>query len=146
MNTGFGRLGRSRSSEPMSQINVTPLVDVMLVLVVIFILTAPLLTTTIKLTLPKAEAGQVSDAARSVSLVVDRSGQAFLDDRPLALTELSQSLQSTAARYPDAEVQLRADENAPYGKVIEVLGLAQKAGLTRVGFVTGGPPPALAGR
>jgi biopolymer transport protein ExbD len=114
----------------------------MLVLVVIFILTATLLTTTIKLTLPKAEAGQTSDAPRSISLVVDRSGQAFLDDRPLALTELSQSLQSTAARFPDAGVQLRADENAPYGKVIEVLGLAQKAGLTRVGFVTSGPAPA----
>jgi biopolymer transport protein TolR len=146
MNTGFGRLGRSRSSEPMSQINVTPLVDVMLVLVVIFILTAPLLTTAIKLTLPKAEAGQASDAPRSISLVVDRSGQAFLDDRPLTLKELIQSLQSTAARFPDAEVQLRADENAPYGKVIEVLGLAQKAGLTRVGFVTSAPTEALTSR
>ena len=139
MSTGFGRLERSRGSEPMSQINVTPLVDVMLVLVVIFILTAPLLTTSIQLALPKAEAGQTSDAPRSISLVVDRSGQAFLDDRPLALTELSQSLQSTAARFPDAEVQLRADENAPYGKVIEVLGVAQKAGLTRIGFVTDAP-------
>jgi biopolymer transport protein TolR len=105
-----------------------------------------LLTTAIKLTLPKAEAGQASDAPRSISLVVDRSGQAFLDDRPLTLKELIQSLQSTAARYPDAEVQLRADENAPYGKVVEVLGLAQKAGLTRVGFVTSGPTQALTGR
>ena len=146
MNTGFGRLERSRGSEPMSQINVTPLVDVMLVLVVIFILTAPLLTTSIQLALPKAEAGQASEALRSVSLVVDRAGQAYLDDRPLALTELGQSLQSTAARYPDAEVQLRADENAPYGKVIEVLGLAQKAGLNRIGFVTSAPAAPPAGR
>ena len=142
----FGRLERTPGAKPMSEINMTTLVDVMLVLVVIFILTAPLLTTSIQLALPKTEAGQASESLRSVSLVVDRSGQAFLDDRPLALTELSQSLQSTAARYPDAEVQLRADENAPYGKVIEVLGLAQKAGLTRVGFVTGGPPPATPGR
>ncbi len=141
MSTGFGRLERSRGSEPMSQINVTPLVDVMLVLVVIFILTAPLLTTSIQLALPKTEAGQASDALRSVSLVVDRAGQAYLDDRPLPLSELGQSLLSTAARYPDAEVQLRADENAPYGKVIEVLGLAQKAGLNRIGFVTSPAAP-----
>ena len=146
MSTGFGRLERSRGSEPMSQINVTPLVDVMLVLVVIFILTAPLLTTSIQLALPKAEAGQASDALRSVSLVVDRAGQAYLDDRPLPLSELGQSLLSTAARYPDAEVQLRADENAPYGKVIEVLGLAQKAGLNRIGFVTSTPAAPPAGR
>ena len=146
MSTGFGRLERSRGSEPMSQINVTPLVDVMLVLVVIFILTAPLLTTSIQLALPKTEAGQASEALRSVSLVVDRAGQAYLDDRPLPLSELSQSLLSTAARYPDAEVQLRADENAPYGKVIEVLGLAQKAGLNRIGFVTSAPATAPAGR
>ena len=146
MSTGFGRLERSRGSEPMSQINVTPLVDVMLVLVVIFILTAPLLTTSIQLALPKAEAGQASEALRSVSLVVDRAGQAYLDDRPLPLSELSQSLLSTAARYPDAEVQLRADENAPYGKVIEVLELAQKAGLNRIGFVTNPPAAAPAGR
>jgi biopolymer transport protein TolR len=64
----------------------------------------------------------------------------------LTLKELIQSLQSTAARFPDAEVQLRADENAPYGKVIEVLGLAQKAGLTRVGFVTSAPTEALTSR
>ena len=146
MSTGFGRLERIRGSVPMSQINVTPLVDVMLVLVVIFILTAPLLTTSIQLALPKAEAGQASDALRSVSLVVDRAGQAYLDDRPLPLAEISQSLLSTAARYPDAEVQLRADENAPYGKVIEVLGLAQKAGLNRIGFVTSPPAAPPAGR
>jgi biopolymer transport protein TolR len=146
MNTGFGRLERRRGSEPMSQINVTPLVDVMLVLVVIFILTAPLLTSSIKLALPTLEAGQASDAQRSVSLVVDRAGQTFVDDRPLTLAELSQHLQSTATRHPDAEVQLRADENAPYGKVIEVLGLAQQAGLTRIGFVTNPPPARSSGR
>jgi biopolymer transport protein TolR len=146
MSTGFGRLERSRGSEPMSQINVTPLVDVMLVLVVIFILTAPLLTTSIQLALPKTEAGQASEALRSISLVIDRAGQAYLDDRPLPPSELSQNLLSTAARYPDAEVQLRADENAPYGKVIEVLGLAQKAGLNRIGFVTSTPAAAPAGR
>ena len=132
----FGRLERNHGAEPMSEINVTPLVDVMLVLVVIFILTAPLLASSVKLELPKSDAASTTDATPSVSLVVDRAGQAYLDNRPVPLAELSQSLARTAALQPDTEVQLRADENAPYGKVIEVLGVAQKAGLTRIGFVT----------
>jgi biopolymer transport protein TolR len=141
MNTsGFGRLTPTRSAKPMSEINVTPLVDVMLVLVVIFILTAPLLATSIRLDLPKTDAGtESSGSASSVSLVIDRAGQAYLDDRALPLVELQQSLQRAAAQNPDTEVQLRADENAPYGKVIEVLGAAQQAGLGRIGFVTDAP-------
>jgi biopolymer transport protein TolR len=135
----FGRLERSQGTEPMSAINVTPLVDVMLVLVVIFILTAPLLASSVKLELPKTDAASMTDATHSVSLVVDRAGQAYLDNRAVPLAELSQSLTRTAARQPDTEVQLRADENAPYGKVVEVLGVAQKAGLTRIGFVTDAP-------
>ena len=135
----FGRLERSPGTEPMSAINITPLVDVMLVLVVIFILTAPLLATSIKLELPKADTAASTEASPSVSLVIDRAGQAYLDNRPVPLTELSQRLTRTAALQPDTEVQLRADENAPYGKVIEVLGVAQKAGLTRIGFVTDAP-------
>jgi biopolymer transport protein TolR len=136
----FGRLERSQGAEPMSAINVTPLVDVMLVLVVIFILTAPLLVPSVKLELPKTDAAFPTDVAPSVSVVVDRTGQAYLDNQPVPLAELSQSLARTAALQPDTEVQLRADENAPYGKVIEVLGAAQKAGLTRIGFVTDAPP------
>ena len=135
----FGRLERSQGTEPMSAINVTPLVDVMLVLVVIFILTAPLLVSSVKLELPKTDAAAPTDLTPSVSLVVDRTGQAYLDNQPVPLAELSQSLARTAALQPDTEVQLRADENAPYGKVIEVLGAAQKAGLTRIGFVTDAP-------
>ena len=108
----------------------------MLVLVVIFILTAPLLASSIKLELPKTDAAATTEATPSVSLSVDRAGQAYLDNRAVPLSELSRSLARTAALQPDTEVQLRADENAPYGKVIEVLGVAQKAGLTRIGFVT----------
>ncbi len=135
----FGRLERSRGAEPMSEINVTPLVDVMLGLVVIFILTAPLLASSVKLELPTSDAASTTDATPNVSLVVDRAGQVYLDNRAVPLAELSQSLARTAALQPDTEVQLRADENAPYGKVIEVLGAAQKAGLTRIGFVTDAP-------
>lgn len=140
---GFGRLESARDAEPMSQINITPLVDVMLVLLVIFILTAPLLASSIKLDLPRTNAATGSaEAARSISLVVDPAGQAYLEDRPLSLAELAERLARTAAQDPSTEVQLRADASAPYGKVIAVLGVAQKAGLTRIGFVTEAPADA----
>ena len=131
----FGRLERTQSAQPMSDINVTPLVDVMLVLVVIFIITAPLLASTIRLDLPKTDAAKTMEIPRFVTLVVDKSGQAFLNDKPLSLEELSQNLLQTARQNPDTEVQLRADEAVPYGKVVEVMGMAQKAGLSRIGFV-----------
>ena len=131
----FGRLERSRGAEPMSDINVTPLVDVMLVLVVIFIITAPLLSSSIRLDLPKADAASASAAPKFVTLVVDRQGQAFLNDKVIALPALAQRLSEAAAQDPDTEVQLRADAAVPYGRVVEVMGLAQKAGLNRIGFV-----------
>lgn len=119
----------------MSDINVTPLVDVMLVLVVIFIITAPLLASTIRLDLPRTDAAKAIDAPRFVTLVISKSGQVFLNDKPLPLEELTQNLTQTASQNPDTEVQLRADEAVPYGKVVEVMGVAQKAGLSRIGFV-----------
>ena len=127
----------------MSDINVTPLVDVMLVLVVIFIITAPLLASAIRLDLPRTDAAKAVDAPRFVTLVIDKTGQVFLNDKPLALEELARSLTQTARQNPDTEVQLRADEAVPYGKVVEVMGVAQKAGLSRIGFVAQ-PAPAAA--
>lgn len=131
----FGRLERTQSSKPMSDINMTPLVDVMLVLVVIFIVTAPLMTSAIKLDLPKTEAAKPVDAPKFVAIVVDKSGQIFLNDQVTSLAQLADSLSKTAQLNKDTEVQLRADEAVPYGKVVEVMGVAQKAGLNRIGFV-----------
>ena len=138
----FGRLERSKGSEPMSEINVTPMVDVMLVLLVIFILTAPLMASSIKLDLPKTDAAKASEAPKFVTLVVDKSGQIFLNDKPITIDELKTSLLQTAVKNPDTEVQLRADEAVPYGKVVEVMGAAQKAGLNRIGFVADAPSTA----
>ena len=135
----FGRLERSKGSEPMSEINVTPMVDVMLVLLVIFILTAPLMASSIKLDLPKTDAAKASEAPKFVTLVVDKTGQIFLNDKPIAIDELKISLAQTAIKNPDTEVQLRADEAVAYGKVVEVMGAAQKAGLNRIGFVADAP-------
>jgi biopolymer transport protein TolR len=132
----FGRLERTPGSAPMSEINVTPLVDVMLVLVVIFILTAPLLVSAIKVYLPKTEAAKAVDTPRFVAISIDKSGQVFVDDRLLPPESLLATLQRAAQTNPDTEVQLRADATVPYGRVAEVMGAAQKAGLNRIGFVT----------
>jgi biopolymer transport protein TolR len=131
----FGRLERSASPQPISDINVTPLVDVMMVLVVILIITAPLLASSIRLDLPKTDAAKAGTAPRFVTLALDASGRVFLNDKPLAPDELARQLERTASEHPDTEVQLRADQRVPYGKVVEVMGLAQKAGLNRIGFV-----------
>jgi len=143
----FGRLERTQGPQPMSDINVTPMVDVMLVLVVIFIITAPLLASTIALDLPKTDAAKPADTPKFVTLVVDKSGQAFLNDQPVTLEGLATRLAETARQSPETEVQLRADEGVPYGKVVQVMGVAQKAGLNRIGFVADpGAPVAAPGK
>ena len=131
----FGRLERSVGAPPMSDINMTPLIDVMLVLVVIFIITAPLLASSIRLDLPRTDAATANEAPKFVLLVVNRAGQAFLDDRPVTPDELARRLTRIAAQNPDTELQLRADQALPYGRVVEVMGVAQKAGFSRIGFV-----------
>ena len=136
----FGRLERSSGAPPMSDINMTPLIDVMLVLVVIFIITAPLLASSIRLDLPRSDAATPNEAPKFVLLVVDKSGQAFVDDKPLTRDELATYLKRVAGQNPDTEVQLRADAAVAYGRVVEVMGLAQKAGLGRIGFVADARP------
>ncbi|MEO8857556.1 MAG: biopolymer transporter ExbD [Burkholderiaceae bacterium] len=137
----FGRLERSAGDAPMSDINMTPLIDVMLVLLVIFIITAPLLASSIRLDLPSTDAATPNQTSSSVRLALDRTGQVFLDDKPLATPELMRRLGALAAQDPEAEVQLRADAAVPYGRVVELLGMAQKAGLSHIGFVAE-PEPA----
>jgi len=131
----FGRLERTQGEPPMSDINVTPMVDVMLVLVVIFIITAPLMASSIRLDLPKAQGTQPADAPKFVTVVVDKAGQVFLNDKPVTPEQLAAQLAGAARQNPETEVQLRADQGVPYGKVVEVMGFVHKAGLSRIGFV-----------
>ena len=131
----FGRLERTQGPQPMSDINMTPLVDVMLVLVVIFIITAPLLASSIKLDLPGTDAAKPNDAPRFVTVALDAQGKLFLNDKPVNAAELAQQLADSGKKNPDTEVQLRADQTVPYGRIVEVMGAAQKAGLNRIGFV-----------
>jgi len=132
----FGRLERSASAQPMSDINMTPLIDVMLVLLVIFMITAPLMTSSLKLELPKAEGAKPTDAQQFVTLAIDTQGRFFWGDEQVSVDTLRLRVREAAVRNPATEVQLRADKTVPYGRVAELIGVVQEGGLSRVGFVT----------
>jgi len=139
----FGRLERSPSAQPMSDINMTPLIDVMLVLLVIFMITAPLMTSSLKLDLPKAEGAKPTDAQQFVTLAIDTQGRFFWGDEQVSVDTLRLRVREAAVRNPATEVQLRADKTVPYGRVAELIGVVQEGGLSRVGFVTeSNPEPA----
>ncbi len=138
----FGRLERPQGSQPMSEINMTPLIDVMLVLLVIFMLTAPLMTSRLKLDLPKADAPPAAQNPPSVmAIALTADGRTHLDEQDITLEALAVQAAAQAKAKPDTEVQLRADKVVNYGRVAELIGLLQKAGLHRIAFVTeaGGP-------
>jgi biopolymer transport protein TolR len=132
----FGRLERNPGAQPMSDINMTPLIDVMLVLLVIFMITAPLMTSSLKLDLPRTDAAQASDTPLFVSVALDRDGRTFWGDEAVDAATFAERVAAAAKRNPQTEVQLRADRAVPYGRVAELIGVVQKAGLTRIGFVT----------
>ena len=138
----FGRLERSQGSKPMSDINMTPLIDVMLVLLVIFIITAPLLVSSVRVDLPKASGTSASNAPKFVELTIDRAGAVYVDDAVQTTEGLTVLLEKTVKANAEAEVRLRADTTVPYGRVVEVMGMAQKAGLSRIGFVADAPESA----
>jgi biopolymer transport protein ExbD/biopolymer transport protein TolR len=123
----------------MNQINVVPYVDVMLVLLVIFIITAPLMTSSLKLDLPKADSATPTSAPSFIALAIDADGKLFFGDEALAHDALTQRVALAAKANPQLEVQLRADQKVPYGQVAELIAMIQKAGLSRIGFVTEAP-------
>ena len=131
----FGRLERTTGVPPMSDINMTPLIDVMLVLLVIFMITAPLMVSKVKVDLPKAEGVSSQPVPAFISVAVDKTGQVFLDDQPYDLAVLAGRLKDAAQKNRNTEVQLRADSAVPYGRVVEIMGAAHEAGLQRIGFV-----------
>ena len=136
----FGRLERNPASQPMSEINMTPLIDVMLVLLVIFIIAAPLMTSSLKLDLPKTEAAAPSAAPAFIAVALNAQGQLFISELPATDKDLALAARAAARRDPATEVQLRADRSVPYGRVAELIGQLQAAGLSRIGFVTEAPP------
>jgi biopolymer transport protein ExbD len=143
---GFGRLERPDSNRPMSDINMTPLIDVMLVLLVIFIVTAPLLASSVRIDLPKADAGGASSEPRALVVSIKPDGSLFLKDDAITLDALAARFADAAKAGDDAELQLRADRAVAYGRVAEVMAAAQKAGIARIGFITDPGAPAAASR
>lgn len=131
----FGRLERSTGPQPMSDINMTPLIDVMLVLLVIFMIAAPLMGSSLKLDLPATPAARAGEAAPSLVLTLDAQGRLQVAGETLDAERLRARLEAEARQDPLREVQLRADKAVPYGRVIELIGLLQQAGLTRIAFV-----------
>jgi len=122
--------------EMMSEINVTPLVDVMLVLLVVFIITAPLLSPqSLKINLPKTDAVQQQDQPQRVSLVVDEKGTIELEQRPVSDEELSALLRQRALD-PQFQLQIEADKAVPYGRIAELMALAQHVGVAKLAFIT----------
>ncbi len=120
----------------MSEINVTPLVDVMLVLLVVFIVTAPLLAPqALKINLPKTDAVQQNDRPQQVSLVVDARGNIELDKLPVSDEKLADILRLRAAD-PKFQLQIEADKAVPYGRIAGLMALAQHAGVAKLAFVT----------
>ena len=140
--TRFGRLAARPAAAPLHEINVTPLVDVMLVLLVLFLLGAPLAVHRLALQLPVVPTQAAAASAAVLQVAIDAAGLVLVDGKALpatsdaapthALTELARA---TARIHPDAEVQIRADTRAPYGRVAEVIGAVQAAGLSRIGLV-----------
>jgi len=120
----------------MSEINVTPLVDVMLVLLVIFIVTAPLLTQAVPIDLPRTAPTRSVSEPRNINLSINRQGEVFLDRRPVALAVLEDALAAQNAQDAGINLMLQADTNVQYGRVAQVMAAAQRAGITRLAFVT----------
>ena len=124
------------STESISQINVTPLVDVMLVLLIIFMVTAPILQQGVPVDLPKVKAGPLAGEEEQLVVNIVRTGQLYLNNTPLTAVQLAEKLRAIAAARPDRQVYVRADQAVPYGQVMLAMGAVRDAGLTRVGLVT----------
>jgi len=135
---------RGGPAQPIADINVTPLVDVMLVLLVIFIITAPLLSYAIKLDLPNDPAPASEPAPATVRLSIDAAGAVYWDGDPVADAELAARMAAAAKTTTLPEIHLRADKATRYERIAFVLSTAQQAGLAKIGFVTEPAPPAAA--
>ncbi len=132
MGGGKGAPGRTT----MSEINVTPMVDVMLVLLIIFMVTAPLIQQGVKVNLPQAKAAPVEAKEKKLVLSIDANKRVFIGETEVPLAELEEKLKTNAKAQADKELYLHADREIPYGVVVEVMAAAQRAGVPNVGMIT----------
>lgn len=127
---------RSGRNQPQAEINMIPLIDVMLVLLIIFMVTAPLLTHGVKVDLPKASSQAADTPPKTIQASIRADGSLFWDKQPLAWDGLAERLAAEATADPQPELHIRADSAVPYGRVAELMSAASKAGLTKIGFIT----------
>ena len=132
----IGAFDETNASRPMSEINVTPLVDVMLVLLVVFIVTAPLFTHSIKVDLPQAKAQVNQEKPETVTLAIDGQGRLFWNNQPIEQVSLSRQLAQAAQQRPQPSLHVRADRDTRYQVIAEVMAEANRAKLERIGLVT----------
>ena len=128
--------GFDSDNEVMSEINMTPLVDVMLVLLIIFIITVPVLTHSVKVDLPRVSNEKQEIKPQTVTLTVKADGAVFWDDTPIDVAVLELKLSEQAQKQPQPEVHIRGDANANYETIGQVVYALQEAGVTRIGFIT----------
>lgn len=120
---------------PLAEINMTPLIDVMLVLLVILLITAPLITSSIKLNLPKESTAPIEEK-NPLTISIDRQGNFYLEEKKISADQLQQHLANIAAEHPKQPIHLRADVEVNYGKISHLLAILQSLGLSNVGFIT----------
>ena len=132
----FGGFSENASGRPMAEINMIPLIDVMLVLLIIFIVTAPLLTHSIRINLPKATTRVNLEKPDTVTFSIDASGTLFWDNTPIDDAQLASKLAGAAHRDPQPELHLRAEKTTQYQRLAQVMSAAQNAGVIKIGFIT----------
>ena len=133
---GGGRRGRARKHAPMHEINVTPFVDVMLVLLIIFMVTAPMLTSGVPIELPETKGQQLQTNKEPVTISVDKSGKVFIGDTEVTLETISEALKAKAKNGVDEQIFIRGDKGVDYGSVMKVMSRVKRAGFTKVSLVT----------
>ena len=134
-----GGRGRRKRSRPVSEINVTPMVDVMLVLLVIFMITAPLLTVGVPVDLPQTQANAIRDPEEPMSVSINAEGKVFLQDAEIELAALVPRLRAIAGTNPDLRIFVRGDKSVDYGRVMEVMGTINAGGFNKVALITAAP-------
>ena len=143
MSSGGGnRRGRRGAYRPMADINVTPLVDVMLVLLIVFMITAPLLTVAVPVDLPKTQAKSIGQDKEPLIVSIDAQGKVYLQETALELDALVAKLKSVTGANPDARIFVRGDKGLTYGRIMEVMGTISAAGFNKVALVAELPRPA----
>ncbi len=132
----FDTSGGSGPRRAMTDINVTPLVDVMLVLLIIFMVTAPLMQSGVKVDLPRASAQQMEHSEQKLVLTITKDRRVLLGDAEIPFVDLEKKLAANARLQKDKELYLHADRSLPYGQVVEVMAIARRAGVESLGMIT----------